>query len=382
MRVNYRGRNWGTSIFLMLWICGWTVGCMAFVFVMLRQPTLFTLLFALPFWAAWFFTFAVLINSFLRTEELLLDRQGISYTKRALLPLDRRSIPVEELKKFGRYTTVSNSDTGSYRDGLELKTLGRALRCFEGMHVDELAWLEHQLNEMLTEVRSYRMGSHERQLAREDVSVAQPAPDTDTWETLESGNIARPPSDCQWQREDEATELVFTCRGRFSLQGVLVMLFLNCFWNGIVSVFVVGVLVGDGPGPNPAGLEWWGLLVFLIPFEVIGLVMFCVLLALVLEPAHRETWKFAAHEIEHRHTWFGIGPRWTWSVTGLDRIELGMGGSRLKNLRPSLEDVSSLYRLRLVDKQQSEVCSVEGLTEGEARWIGQTLLSERANWFR
>jgi hypothetical protein len=141
-------------------------------------------------------------------------------------------------------------------------------------------------------------------------------------------------------------------------------------------------------GNQPQGAEWWGLFVFLIPFEAIGLLMFLALWAALLEPVRRSVWTFASHSVEQRLSWLGVGPRWTWWVESLDRIELARKGKGAwRGLQGAARGVDPegdgrVYALSLVDCGNSELCSIVGLTEGEARWIADTLLRERAGWFR
>ena len=148
----------------------------------------------------------------------------------------------------------------------------------------------------------------------------------------------------------------------------------------------VSVLWGLAPGENaPQGVEWWGLFVFLIPFEAIGLGMVLAFVAALLEPVHRTRWTFTRWGIEQRHTWLGLGPRWTWTVEGLERIELrrdGPSGKRRFGSTTSGNGEGRGCRLSLVDRENAELCSIGGLTEGEARWMGDVLLKEREGWLR
>ena len=165
-------------------------------------------------------------------------------------------------------------------------------------------------------------------------------------------------------------------------------MFVNLFWNGIVSVFVLQLL---GAGPNgiaPLGAEWWGLFFFLIPFEAIGLAMFVALLAALLEPVRRTVWTFSRQSIVCRWTWLGAGRTWNWPVEQLARLEIRRDDPSVKKtFRASLKFSASTegdgaeYRLLMVGPEESELCSIDGLTEGEALWMGDTLLRQRKEWF-
>ena len=184
-------------------------------------------------------------------------------------------------------------------------------------------------------------------------------------------------------------EFAFTRRGRLGCAAVGGLVFINLFWNGIVSVFVM-VLLGLAPvGERMQGGEWWGLFFFLIPFEVIGLAMLLALLAALLEPVRCTSWAFTRQSIERRWKWLGIGPTRTWWVKRLDRIQLcredPSSGASLRSF-PNLwadarNDGGAGYRLVVVDKDNREFCSIHGMTLGEARWMADAVLRERAAWF-
>jgi hypothetical protein len=136
---------------------------------------------------------------------------------------------------------------------------------------------------------------------------------------------------------------------------------------------------------KPQTAEWWFLLVFLIPFEVIGLLMFVGLVLAIAEPAHRTRWTFGRHEITHRETWFGLGRRWHWTIDKLDRAIIRRDDgerSRFWKFKQTSEFEETPFRLSLIDSENNEVCSIDGLTNGEARWMRQTIERKRSNWFR
>ena len=389
LRCRSRGR--GGGCFMLLWLTGWTVGCVFLAGMVIRDPQLFYLLFAVPFWASWFFVFFMMLKSFFQREELLLDRNGATYVRTVFYPLKTRSVPLSEVRSFDQYTAVTDSESGTCESGIELRTLGLPIRMAQGLSGPELDWLQFQLNEHLAAIR---WATTPRDRDREEPAAATAAPSPEPEDTactvlsLAADPVA-PPSDCCWVRYEGFDDFGFTKRGRLGCATVLGLAFLNAFWNGVLSVFLF-VLFGGAPIDNPPqGAAWWGLFFFLIPFEVIGLLMFLGFLAALLEPVHRTLWHFTRRGIDHRHCWLGLGPRWTWDVASLDRIELRRdakrdrrGPSESRSLASALRGEGRGYRLSLVDSSNAELCSINGLTEGEARWIGDTLLREREVWFR
>ena len=53
--LSCRNPQWARGCFMVLWLTGWTVGCVFLVGLVIREPQLFHFLFAVPFWASWFF---------------------------------------------------------------------------------------------------------------------------------------------------------------------------------------------------------------------------------------------------------------------------------------------------------------------------------------
>lgn len=379
LRLSYRAGGlgvWAAGIFGALWLTGWTAGCVALGAKLIAEPTLVNLLFALPFWAAWLFVFSMLVYTFARRERLSLDPDGLVYTRHAIVPLSARVVPLDEIIDFGCCQRTTNSDNGTTESGIELHTLGQPLQMAFGLSLEERAWLWQELNEHL-------------ELLRRDQAVAPAAPSSQPagGETLAlNRDPVDPPSDCSWEQIDDFDSVAFRERGKLQRPTLGMLLFINSFWNGIVSIFVA-LLWGFAPG-GPQGGEWWVMFVFLIPFEAIGLVMFALLLAVILEPFRTITWSFADGQVECRLAWLGLGRTWVYPVERVERIELHRTASRetgnpftASSLRRGLKAHGVSYAVSLVDLQQAEICRMEGLTQGEARWIGDVLLRERRTWF-
>ena len=376
--------------FLVLWLTGWTVGCVFLAGAVLRAQQLFLLVFAVPFWASWFFVFFLLLKMFFQREHFVLDRGGAEFVQRVILPIAKRFVPMEEIRGFEVYSTVVDSESNRTASGIELLTMGRSLRFAEGVSSVECDWLAYQLNDHLGQLRVPRAGGTGGLGDQAGTATANEGA-VQLWpgETVTAAPWPmEPPSDSRWTRADGFDEFTFAQRGRLSWTAAGLLLFVNLFWNGIVSVFVM-VLAGLAPGEQGMqGAAWWGLFFFLIPFEAIGLAMFLGLLAVLLEPLRRTSWTFTRQSIERRSKWLGIGPTRTWWVRQLDRLQLcreeppsraSLGS--LSGLPAGTGDGSPVCRLVLIDKENREFCSLRGLTLGEARWIADTVLRERAAWF-
>jgi hypothetical protein len=391
LRLVYRKRD-QTGCFLILWLTGWTVGCVALAYVAMfgNQPGI--LLFGVPFWASWIFVFCLVIYMFCKRETLELDRDGLRFIRTALVRLKYRDVPLAELKGFESRWFTTDSETGAQSRGIEIVTLGQPIDFARQIEGNEQVWLLSELNEHLAQLQGRNF--EQKPEVRTEELIAQPKQeDIDRPTLLVLRPSAQPvvaPSDCRWQREDDFNSLVFVQRGRISFSGIGGLLFINLFWNGIVSVFL-GELFGWMPGNNgaPKGWEWWGLFVFLIPFEAIGLAMFIALLAAVFAPFSRTEWNFGMQEIVCRIRWFGVGPTWTYPVMIIDRLELRRNESLLQKkfgMKSNHTDTGGTetgrFALAIVDRENTEVCTISSLTEGEARWMADVVQRERPAWFR
>jgi len=256
----------------------------------------------------------------------------------------------------------------------------------------EREWLGQQLNDHLSELREGRVANFD---PPGDAAVSERIAGRLIVERLSAArHPLQPPSDCRWKRVDDFDQVQFVQRGRFSISSVAGLLFINAFWNGIVSVFVLGGLFNVLEMPDgqkfegPGGFGWWFMFLFLIPFEIVGLIMFVGLLMALLEPFRKTTWSFTRSTIETRLSWFGLGPKRSHNITLLDRIELRRGDEEKKKRRSSMRVRSNMhatdedpYSLVFFETDEFELSRIDGLTEGEARWIADVLLRERSLWF-
>ncbi|MBN2581270.1 MAG: hypothetical protein JXB10_19980 [Pirellulales bacterium] len=381
------GHGWGLG----LWLIGWTVGCVVLVGVVVKEPKVFTFLFAVPFWASWIFVFCLVLNELFNCEYVLLDRQGLAFERWVLVRLSSRRVPLEEIQSFASYEKNLRQEGSLPPEGIEAQTLGKPLLFGEAKSDEEKAWLLDQLNEHLAVLHGGRPGRIEGDTDRVTERVARAKTEAEEPAALEpipagrglalkpSPQPVSPPSDCRWMREDSFSEISLFQEGKFSPSAVGGLLFINLFWNGIVSVFV-GVLLGVAPMDNPVpDAMWWCLFFFLIPFEVIGAIMFFGLLIHLFEPVRRTRWTFGRGEIQCRWTWLGIGLRRRYEFLGLDRLEISESVKKYTLSSPTGKEPG--HRLKLIDADNVELCSINKLTEGEARWIGDVLLRERPLWF-
>ncbi len=256
----------------------------------------------------------------------------------------------------------------------------------------ERAWLVHQLNRFLGTSGQ----DEERQVIPSTATIpltkysgessGSNGTLTATDVLVFEHTLAEPPTDCRWHIGEDDDTFAFQERGRLSIGAVAALLFLNAFWNGIVSVFVMQLL-GQMPVKNPLqGGEWWCLFVFLIPFEAIGLTMLAMLVLQVLEPWRRTAWRFERDRIVNQTRWPWYCHTRTWDAVELDRLELRRRDQDNPQLRHAWQVTTALaglapFDLALVSGDNVDLCNIGNLTEGEARWMARILLGRRPKWF-
>jgi hypothetical protein len=393
-----RGKSGG--VFMLLWLTAWTVGCIVLLGMVINDPKLFNILFAVPFWTGEIFVFIMMLRAFFGREYFLLNRSGALFIRRVFIPIKTRSVPLEEIKFFQECVINRNSESGYITKGVEMLTLGQSLYFIEEITPAESDWLIDQLNDFLSSTRDASNASVEgmsNSTAIEDPnSVSVQPSDADEEKPIDnasgkqilqlSKNPREPPSDCRWEWIDDFDSTTFLQRGRILWAVLGGFLFATLFCNGIVSVFILN-LWGFMPGQQPKGGEWWFTFFFLIPFEVIGLCIFLGLLYQLFEPYRRTRWKFDNQNIECRWTWFGLGPRWLYSLRPLSRLELQSSSPNKTSPGEKSQDIVDIINeganrsLVFIDRENVELCSIKRLTEGEARWIGDFILRERSYWF-
>jgi hypothetical protein len=399
LAVIYSVRGKAAGVFMLLWLTGWSVGCVFLLGNAIKEPKLFNILFAMPFWAGEIFGIVILLRSFFSREYFLLNAAGAAFTRRIVIPLTTRIVPVEEIKSFQKCTIRRDSESGHITLGVKMETLGRPLYFAAELTAPECDWLADQLNDCLSSLAGF-VGDTEDDIQepvvneeKKDDSAKQENAEEKEGDPSNDGNIyilelsktpCEPPSDSRWERIDEIDSITFLQRGRILWNMLFGFLFATLFCNGIISVFVLNLwgFLQD----QPKGFEWWFLFFFLIPFEIIGLCIFLGLFYQIFEPFRRTRWKFGKQEIECRWTWFGLGPRWVYAARPLDRLEMPDEVKKSSRNEKSNDLVVMLNEganrtLRFIDRENTELTAMKRLTEGEARWIADTVLRERPYWF-
>jgi len=391
-----------------LWLIGWTVGCV-FLLVGALGGEHFLWLFGVPFWASWLFVAFMLLDNYFGKEYLTINTSGASYRKIVLVTVKQLDVLSEDVIKVRSFRKTEDNESNTFSYGLEIQTQGKPIRFGKGLPKDELRYLKYRIREAL------HLNS-ERQLVKTqtgDNANAVPKIRKFPWVVTMGDQAVPEPTQTMHQIEVGTSDVTLRDKFLFAsgaqnimswLAGLGGVTFINLFWNGIVSVFLVALIAPDfleseGEGE---GLEDWGrigLAVFLIPFVVIGLFMIFGWVMTLLGPWIRETWRFDDLEINKRTAILGFGKTKRTDTRDIDRLEIHEDSNSEKNSesnkslninfgRPRKnrftsdedQEQGTQYRLAFINRDNEVATEIEALTLAEARWIGDHLISAFPQW--
>lgn len=396
MRFEWRKVSWGDLFPVMVWLLSWTAGCVMMLHALLTEFEWSMMLFSVSFLTSWFaiagFVFVMLFGR----QRLVVTRRSLQTTTQALMTFSSREVPIDEVEGafVERDLIRRKSGPPSRQWKVSIHTLGKPVEFAKGVKWPEDEWLAETINVCLDRMASDRAALVVSAAIREpaeshadcdqDEASEDELPELVTAEKkpnqkgvfVPSRDRWKQPSDSTWQLSREGRALVFINRGRWSLAAILGSLFICLFWNGIVSVFVLQLFKDFQ----------WLLAIFLIPFEVIGLVILFALLAALTAPAWGSRYTFRLGRIEHRWWCPLFGRTKQFDFDRLDRIELAQGGTSNKVSNPPIKfstthTSTGEYRLALVDTSNTTLLEIDSLTKGESLWIADTLIYELPGMF-
>lgn len=363
--------------FLLLWLIGWTVGCVFLAGTIINDPSIGTIMFAVPFYAAWLAVAVFLVWSVFGTETVLVQRDRVLFLRKAFVQLTAKSIDATDVQQFCTCRS-SYQENDCYLWGIEVTTIGKPIRFGYRIPKQERLWLIAELNAFLD--------LNEPETDAEDEVATRLSASPVTSIRLTSANIFdEPPEDSSWLCDEGPTTVEFYQHGRLKILTVLGLMFINAFWNGIVSVFVMalwGILPVDNGMPQE--IEWWGMFIFLIPFEVIGLAMFAGLVMALAEPLRQTTWYVDQQQITHAIGWPVFRRTRVYECDAVERLELRRNEAdddqqKTESLWTARMDIGR-FDITFVDDDNTDVCTIAGLTEGEARWMAGQVLECHPKW--
>lgn len=376
----------GSGCFLSLFLVAWLAGGVTLGYQMLDDADMLDFLkvvvacvyavsvVAIVVWAS----YAVFGRKTLR-----LDGDGFFLESRTPFGERSRRIPLSELRYFEAvFPAAESEDEESGKDaaGIRLVSLGPEWLVMDGPR-DEILALLPKMNAALADLKR-RAGLAAETPPETDFETESetPPPEPETILLDEPASDLSPPSDCRWTAETTFDRLRFQNRGVFQAGHALTILGATVFWNGILAVFLANLWGFEGEPPQ--GVGWWGLFVFLIPFQIVGLGLAGVLLLALLEPFRMTTLDFSYGAFSRRTTWFGLGFTRRRSLSGLHRMELRSLASKKQQLEQSRTnslpfDRVADWRIAFLDENGAGQAEIAELTEGEARWMADVILHEK-----
>ena len=123
------------------------------------------------------------------------------------------------------------------------------------------------------------------------------------------------------ESNDESGAVIFARRGRVSLMSLAQVLAICLFWDGGVSVFV-GICVGAWIDDKYPLAVCWFLTIFLIPFILIGLMIFAVTAMTVLQNFCRYIITIDNMGVHYCRSWFGIGRARVWRHADIRQVSV------------------------------------------------------------
>ncbi len=385
--LRWRSGNTCALLFLMVWMTMWTAGCVMMLHKLLTNFEWEIALFATPFFAAWVAVACVIIGLLFGRERLVISRHDLRHTWQALITLSDRTVPLEEvaLASADRITSTDSDGDTTVEGVINIETIGQPVQFAKGIADDEAAWLAETINTCFDRLAPNRAALtdieavHDAAGGKSEIE-APIANGEETANTADEALVFQPsrnrreqPSDSRWRLTRGGRAVQFTHRGRTSLADMAGLTFVNLFWNGIVGVFVYQLF---------KDFQWF-LALFLVPFEIIGLVMIISWLYAISSPLWGVCYTIRFGSIE-RTIW---GPvyrsRRTWEFDRLSQIEITEPGFSVKKIEiPPKRLSKGDFRITLIDDTDRAVTSIDALTEGEALWMADVLMREHPRMFR
>ena len=364
------GRGIGAAVLTMLWLSAWTAGCVFLVYNLLNDFSVSSLLFTIPFLAAWLFVFAVLCGMLFGKERLRLDRDGLLH-ERTVIFARRRFVPLGEVRRILEWDPSRRA--GQPQPPIAITTAGSPVTFGNALAGDERAWLCSLLRRRLLQLTKGQetLRRVETPSRDKDEALSQLEQPGLASKLLQAWPSAPESSGSGLRVVEDFDQVTVRSRGRLSPGGIALGAFAACFWNGGVVVFIASLLKDFN----------WFIFFFLIPFELVGLILLVAFLAVLFAPTIGLSWTFHQGELTESRHFLGFRRSRLIDPFSIRRVVAGMGKPPARRTSMfQIASTSELYRIALVDRDEAEAAAFDGLTEMEAVTILHLLKSHHPGW--
>ena len=316
LEVVYSRKRWG-GLFVLVFACFWVRASCQFVAGLFRHEWGYGEVFAVGVLASVnLLLLFFILCCFFHRERLRIDSSGLDWRFTAIFPVRRRKVSWEQLVAFQRgYDQGERQLIRSW--GCQVETTNRMCGVFLDMSpYSDGAELRCFLQQFITKYR-------EANTIATPISVI-----AKKRKQLQAAEIARKQAlvENRWTlRDDGSGTMVYERRGWVSLVTSAKLLGICLFWNGGVSIFVAVCITSiAGVADNrkfPPALGW-AMAVFLIPFVLIGLMIFSITAMTILQYFCRYKITIDETGVRYRRSWFGIGRTRFWSHANAVRISI------------------------------------------------------------
>jgi len=367
-------RHFSLDVIVLLAFFAFWTGMLGFMTCMVLAHQRFEiLLFLLPFWAVAFGLFAWVANMLFGKTRFVLDKDGLETTWTCLSIRRERQFDLADIRRFETKVRHGNKGRRFYSLQIVLQS-GNANFSAPAVEstFDDLC---KQLNDFLHALKT----GDAPDAAGVPAQWEMPEP---TVFVLNSPvqHLDSPPKN-RWQYQMDFNGFSFHFRENGKIATLFGAMGIAAFWNGIVSVFVL-LLFGVIGNPPKDG-QWWFVFFFLIPFVLIGLVLFCAALHSFLELFRRTSWRFTYGEAIFRTA--RLGParvehheltRWDSLIVRVVRDEDEKEPEDEGSLREFYED-GKFWQVAFRDQSEADLAVIDGLYNAEALWLADVVLREQ-----
>lgn len=351
MDVCFRHRNWLYCIVCAVMFVPFAAFASYALAQFVQRPHWFVVVISLPFSVAAFLLGLTAIYYFASEERLRIDREGCVYRWSMIVCWRSRRVPLCEVK-----TAVVDRSRWDREPTLLVRTLGEPLRFGSGADPEALNALRQTVNSCLHVLGAGSGANNPGEAA------ALPVESTIRWESTMDG-------------------LRLRRRGKWCGPRLFEMTIATLFVGGIVGS-AAGVITNKGH---------FGELILLTPFVLLAALPAIGWLKAILAPAFTSTWHIRRDELTICRRFLGLGFPRTVSMRPLKGVRVTRYSTRWRTLleKVRFDGGSSFfvttdegnYTLAFIDARRQQAARINGLTEGEARWLRDLLQRDFGHWF-